>query len=1148
VKVRDVLSKDPVKHQILNNGVAEIRTIQGQRELQTLRYELETFVCEGHYQQGLARILDTYLKNLNNPVQVAAWISGFFGSGKSHLAKMLRALWIDFTFPEDGATARGIANLPQNVEDLLRELTAAGKRYGGLHAAGGTLSAGGGDSVRLAFLGVLYGSLGLPEKYAHARFVLWLRRQGIEPQVRDAVAARGANFEEELSDLYVSDVLAEALLEAKPGFAPSPADALQAILAQFPQVKEISNADFDRAVREALARGGVLPCTVVVLDEVQQFIGENTQRSIDVQEVVEYVCNKFDSKILIVGTGQMALNSTALLQRLQARFKIPVTLSDTDVEAVIRKNVLAKRPDRASDVHDVLQRHAGEISRHLANTRIAPTTADEANLVPDYPLLPARRRFWERVLRAVDQEGTTGQLRTQLAVVHEGVREIAERRLGWVVPADYLYTNLSDRFLTSGVLLREVHDDIIARQRDGTPDGELRARLCALAFLIGKLPREQGSDIGVRATPDALADLLVEDLEHDGNALRMKVPGLLEEMVAKNFLIQVEGEYRLQTKESANWNNEYQVRYGKLVNDDQRMAHERADRIREEASARIGGVKLPHGRSKVQRRVQLFFGRDAPQPSGQGVPVWVRDGWEEEEKSVVADARQAGTSSPLVFVFVPKRGADELRSAIASLLASTEVLATRPMPTTREGIEAREAMVTRQREAEIRVAGALESIFGGAQTYLAGGDPYHGLTLDAAVKGAAEAALARLFPQFDTGDDPAWARVIQRAKQGDGGALEALGYKGDVEKHPVCSTILTQLGAGKRGADLRKGFGAEPYGWPQDTVDGALLVLHLAEHVRASVNGAPVQPRQLDQAKIGPAEFRAEQVFVSTPQKIALRQLFQEAGVSCKPGEEAAMAPAFVARALELASQAGGDAPAPLRPTAPRLLQVRGLSGNDQLLELFNERDALKSSLAEWKAASQKIEVRLPRWNRLQELLRLAKGLGVADEVAPQSRAIAEQRRLLDEPDPVPPLADRVTQRLREELTNVLADYAAVYDREMKALEASATWQRLTDEKKAAILKDCGIQPPAEVRTGTEDEVVRALGATPLDTWRARRDALPTRFQQALERAAKLLEPKAVKVALPSATIRDEVELKAWIDTVHARIKQHLDERVPVIV
>ena len=62
---------------MLNNGVAEVRDIQSHSELQTLRYELETFVCEGQYATGLARILGSYLQNLDKPEQPACGWAAF---------------------------------------------------------------------------------------------------------------------------------------------------------------------------------------------------------------------------------------------------------------------------------------------------------------------------------------------------------------------------------------------------------------------------------------------------------------------------------------------------------------------------------------------------------------------------------------------------------------------------------------------------------------------------------------------------------------------------------------------------------------------------------------------------------------------------------------------------------------------------------------------------------------------------------------------------------------------------------------------------------------------------------------------------------------------------------------------------------------
>lgn len=170
MKNRDVYEKDPLTNTLLNQGVAKVNVPETDpdgeaRWLETLRFELTNFVCEGQYEEGLNRILSTYLANLDKTEQPGVWVSGFYGSGKSHLVKILQHLWVDFEFP-DGAKARGLAKLPTIIKDALRELATNAKRRGGLHAAAGTLGAGAGDSVRLEVLSIIFRSVGLPEHYA----------------------------------------------------------------------------------------------------------------------------------------------------------------------------------------------------------------------------------------------------------------------------------------------------------------------------------------------------------------------------------------------------------------------------------------------------------------------------------------------------------------------------------------------------------------------------------------------------------------------------------------------------------------------------------------------------------------------------------------------------------------------------------------------------------------------------------------------------------------------------------------------------------------------------------------------------------------------------------------------------------------------
>ncbi|MEK7877133.1 MAG: BREX system P-loop protein BrxC, partial [Pseudomonadota bacterium] len=369
MKIKDVLQRDPGNFPLVNQGQARIVDSRNEKALEELRGELSTFVCEGQYADGVQNIIRSYLDSIGKTNQKAAWVSGFFGSGKSHLLKMLCHLWQDTPFP-DGATARAIVPaMPDELRDLLRELDTAGRRAGGLLAAAGSLPSGTTDQVRLTILGILLRAVGLPEQYPQARFCLWLHAQGYFDKVKKSVEAAGKVFDKELNNLYVSGPIAKALLACDKSYASSEAEARQTLRASYPPMaRDITTEEFLITVKEALklhGRDGRTACTLLILDEVQQYVGDSNDRSVLVTEVAEAVSKQLDSQVMIVGAGQSALTDVLLLHKLMDRFTIRVPLSDAEVEQVTRKVLLHKKPASVAEVRKLLDANAGEISRQL---------------------------------------------------------------------------------------------------------------------------------------------------------------------------------------------------------------------------------------------------------------------------------------------------------------------------------------------------------------------------------------------------------------------------------------------------------------------------------------------------------------------------------------------------------------------------------------------------------------------------------------------------------------------------------------------------------------------------------------------------------------------------------------------------------------
>ena len=1123
---REIYSRDPSTRKLINEGVANVNDEMTDQSLAVLRYELETFVCDGQYGKGLEHILETYVKNIGQPQQPAVWVSGFYGSGKSHLVKMLRALWADTVFP-DGATARGIANLPQGIHDLFRELTTAGKRHGGLHAASGTLGAGASGSVRLAMLRIIFKSVGLPEQYPLARFIMWLKAEGIYDKVRNEVENRGDSWQEELDNFYVAEGLHEALIKAKPALFSSPATCLETLNNLYPFVQDISSDDMLKAIRQALTKDGKFPLTLVVLDEVQQYIGEDSQRSMEVQEVVESCCKNIGGKLLFVGTGQTAVTGTSNLKKLEGRFTVRVELSDADVDAVIRKVILAKKPDAIGEIEKVMHTNLGEISRHLAGTGIGHRQDDIPYFAQDYPILPVRRRFWEVSLRVLDQTGTDSQLRNQLGMVHKVIQSNLDAALGCVIPADVLYFDAVDKLLQARILPRKVHDKTM-RWIKGSLEEQLLARACGLVFLLNKISASN-KEAGIHPTMETIADLMVEDLDAGSSVLRSRLPGLLDKC---ELLMKVGDEYRIQTEESAAWNDEFLSQRSQLANEAHRVDAERGERIRLKFSQVAKQISLVQGKGRVSRELTLVFDSHLPADSNKKICVWVRDGWAIDENSVRVDARQAGNQSPAIFAFIPKRSADDLRHHLIDLKAAAATLDKRGVPTSPEGIEARAAMDTTRQSAEKKINELTEEAFSEALVFQGGGSEVPGGSLQEMLETGADSSLKRLYPQFDMADSESWDKVYTRARQGAPDALKSIGYDGEPAKNPVCKSIMAFIAGGKKGADIRANFEGPPYGWSRDAVDGGIQVLLVAGLVRAQDDkGQRVDPRELERKAVGKATFKVESATVSTSQRIQIRKVFQRIGLQAKQGEELSAVPDFLKKLSELADRAGGDEPRPARPDLSFVEEIRLASGNEQLLAIYNRCDELKADIDKWEDQADRIEKRLPVWMTLKRLLGHADDIPDAEVIRPQVTAIERQRQLLEEPDLITPLLANMTQLLRDELNLAKGKWEKEWAAGEARLDKDENWRGLEREQKHNLRKTHGLteQAKPDIRVENTDAVLKTLSATPLAALSDRIAAMPGRYSQLLLDAARFLEPEVQDVRLPRRTLKTITEIDEWL-------------------
>jgi hypothetical protein len=1126
---RDTFHTDPNQYQLANQGIAKTSFPPPEEAMETLRSELSTFVCDGAYANGLARALEAFLGSVGKGGSApAVWISGFYGSGKSHLASMLAALWTNLQFP-NGATAEGLVpHLPAEVAAPLKELRIATARFGGSVAAGDTLGTGPADPAE-ATLGIILRAVGLPTDLRAAQVALWLAGLGILDEVRNQL---GRTFHVDIRNFILSPRFATAVLKAKPALANDARELGSKLQSQFPEPPSVDVNLLEDMGRQALVLGRKeLPLTIVVLDEVQQFIRQDPALTLKIQTIAERLASRFDGRVLLVATGQQALSDVKDLQKLLDRFPVQVALGEADIDAVIRKTVLRKKPSAEPEIKKILGKYSGEISRHLHGSRLAHAVQDDSDAVLDWPLLPSRRKVWERILRELDRTGLGGTLRGQLRTTLDAARTYADRPLGHAVPADFLYNRFATEAFNAGLLPAETRNRIEAL-RTGKGADPLKARILMLVYMLGRIAAEADSH-GVRPQAETIADLLVVDLAGEPD-LRQKIPTLLQELQNEGAVIEVSGEWRLQTKESADWEAAYRAEEKVVLADQSAISRNRRDILNQAIeSALSGAAMVPHGASKQQRRIhRLQPDEKAP---GDGIPLRLRSGWDEDLTAVEKDIAAAATTDATIHLLISRHRSDELASALATRRTAENVLQLRGVPQTDAGREAQSAMQSRSNKALSAATEIVREAVVQASVLQAGGKLVTGAPADA-VKAAATNALARLYPQFSDGDHGGWDKVRERAMRKDPEAMRAIDHASAPEAHPVCKALLADLGPGRKGSDLRAKFTAPPYGWPQDAVDGALVVLANAGQVRVTGDdGKPASLPDLPRQKLGTCTFRAETTIITVMQRVAVRGLLTEAGVSFENGQEAFALSALLDRLENAADQSGGPPPAPEADKVPDIAQLRALSGNDLLAALATSATTLRNKLKEWQAAANKIGARMPNWHLAERLVRLGAGQQSRD-----LESIRTGRQLLAEPDPVPPLVSAAADALRAKLNQAHMAWQTAWAKGEQRLINDATWGRLTPEQKHTIRQKCGLLPVTKPVVDTAQCIAEALGQRGLSEWENVVKALPTRIDDALAEAAALLEPKAQSVTLPGSLLKSEAELDDWLIKVRSLIAKAL--------
>ena len=223
------------------------------------------------------------------------------------------------------------------------------------------------------------------------------------------------------------------------------------------------------------------------------------------------------------------------------------------------------------------------------------------------------------------------------------------------------------------------------------------------------------------------------------------------------------------------------------------------------------------------------------------------------------------------------------------------------------------------------------------------------------------------------------------------------------------------------------------------------------------------------------------------------------------------------------------------------------LAGNEQLAEILNQYKTLSKQVKDWSVLADLATKRKPAWETLQLLLKHSKTLPVSEDLNKQANAVCDERRLLDETDPILAIHKDAVTALRIAVKKAHDDFKIVYDLEMAALGQNENWNMISLEQQEDILdtEDIADIPPLSI--GDDSSLIGTLEETPLTGWKTKIDALPQQFSNAALSAARLLEPETQTVKLTSGTLKTEDDIRNWIVDVEEELFDKIQDG-PIVI
>lgn len=541
---------------------------------QIVRIELEEYVVTPQIKEYFMDLIDRFVESrLHTPPSVSTWISGFFGSGKSHFLKLLGYVLENKTIQTDDGSYRGAADYFCNKHSLSISHAKILEKELKTKAIFINMLDRDPDeppSITRLIYQALSHNLGYSDYTWISEIERLMQDKGVWDDFLNFVEQKeGKPWQNVRKNLIITrSILSEGLCKLLPENFDSVELASKCIDDARNNFILTPTKLAERLLEEAEVLDKEQGRILILLDEVGLYVGDHTDRLNDldiISESIESICK---GKVWLYVTAQEALEEIIpkvetkidQFEKIKDRFQIKVTLTPENIDTVVKKRLLQKTSDKTKI--EVLEKTFDDHSGFLASAATIKNPARDSNrlftqinkneFIKSYPLLPYHVRLIQDILGILRSSGgvgpeLTGRERALLVIVRSILitkfenNTMVNSGLGRLVTFDLVYDAINDELKAVKSPQQAIIENDI--QKLGSYEGLDVGSVAKSLFLL------QQVEDWLPCTLKNIAAVLYSDLGLDKTQHEKRVKDCLNKLLEGKWIaVDDDGKYKFLTE------------------------------------------------------------------------------------------------------------------------------------------------------------------------------------------------------------------------------------------------------------------------------------------------------------------------------------------------------------------------------------------------------------------------------------------------------------------------------------------------------------------------------------------------------------------------------------------------------------------------